>query len=48
MASAFVASTMFANLYNGGVLVDPNSSPTASIVQGIIDHARRDPTRRRK
>ena len=24
MASAFVASTMFANLYNGGVLVDPN------------------------
>jgi hypothetical protein len=39
MASAFAASTMFANLYNGGVLVDPNSSPTSSIVQGIIDNA---------
>jgi hypothetical protein len=39
IASAFVASTMFANLYNGGVPVDPASPITTDIASMIIDHA---------
>jgi hypothetical protein len=39
VASAFVASTMFANDYNGGTLVNPNSSPAAATTQEIIGHA---------
>ena len=39
IASAFVASTMFANLYNGGLPVDPDSPITTAIASTIIDHA---------
>jgi hypothetical protein len=37
IASAFVASTAFANLHNGGAPVDPNSPIAAAIVSSIID-----------
>lgn len=38
MSDAFVASDMFANLYNGGVNVDPHSAPiTAGVLTGIIE-----------
>jgi hypothetical protein len=37
IASAFVASTAFANLHNGGALVDPDSPIAAAIVSSIID-----------
>jgi hypothetical protein len=39
MAEAFVASTMFGNIYNGGTAVDPNTPITASIVSTIIQAA---------
>jgi hypothetical protein len=39
MATAFVASTAFADTYNAGTPVDPNSPITRSIVQAIIEHA---------
>ena len=39
VANAFVASTAFADYYNGGVPVDPNSAPTVTLTQEIIDHA---------
>jgi hypothetical protein len=39
IASAFVASSMFANKYNGGILVDPNSAITSSIATEIIQNA---------
>jgi hypothetical protein len=39
VANAFVASTAFADQYNGGVAVDPNSAPTVTLTQEIIDHA---------
>jgi hypothetical protein len=39
VASAFVASTEFANDYNGGTSINPNSAPTVPITQEIIDHA---------
>lgn len=37
MASAFVASDMFANLYNNGVNVDPSSAIAANVIQGVIN-----------
>jgi hypothetical protein len=39
VANDFVASTAFANYYNGGVPVDPNSVPTVTLTQEIIDHS---------
>ena len=39
VANAFVASTAFADNYNGGVVVDPNSAPTVTLTQEIIQHA---------
>jgi len=39
MAEAFVASTMFGNIYDGGTAVDPNAPITASIVAAIIQAA---------
>jgi hypothetical protein len=39
IAAAFVASTMFANKYNGGVSVDPNSTITSTIANEIIQNA---------
>jgi hypothetical protein len=39
VANDFVASTAFANYYDGGVPVDPNSAPTATLTQEIIDHS---------
>jgi hypothetical protein len=37
IASAFVASTAFANLHNGGVAVDPNSPIATAVVSSLID-----------
>jgi hypothetical protein len=37
IASAFIASTAFANLHNGGVPVDPNSPIATAVVSSIID-----------
>jgi hypothetical protein len=39
IASAFSASVAFANIYNTGTPVDPNSPITSAIAQGIIEHA---------
>jgi hypothetical protein len=39
IASAFVASTMFANKYDNGVPVDPNAQITQPIAQEIIANA---------
>ena len=39
IAASFVASTMFANKYNGGVLVDPNSTITSPLAAEIINNA---------
>ncbi len=39
IASAFIESSAFANLYNGGSVVDPNSTATSSIVEQIIANA---------
>jgi hypothetical protein len=39
ISNAFVASTMFANKYNGGVTVDPNAPITFHIAQEIIENA---------
>ena len=39
IAAAFVASTMFANTYNGGIPVDPNSTVTSTIASEIIQNA---------
>jgi hypothetical protein len=38
VASAFVSSTAFANMYDGGHLVDPNAAASAPITSAIIDH----------
>jgi hypothetical protein len=39
IAVAFVASTMFANTYNGGTPVDPNSTITSAIASELIHNA---------
>ena len=39
IAATFVASTMFADKYNNGSPVDPNSPITSSIASGIIGNA---------
>jgi hypothetical protein len=39
VASAFIETSAFANLYNGGNAVDPNSTATSSIVEQIIANA---------
>jgi hypothetical protein len=39
IASAFIESSAFANLYNGGNAVDPNSTATSSVVEQIIANA---------
>ena len=39
IASAFIASTAFANAYNGGTPVNPNSPITTPITSALIDHA---------
>ena len=39
ISDAFVASTMFANKYNGGVAVDPSAPITFNIAQEIIENA---------
>jgi hypothetical protein len=39
IAAAFVASTTFANKYNGGIAVDPNSTITSTIAGEIILNA---------
>ena len=39
IATAFVASTMFANTYNTGISIDPNSTITSPIASEIIQNA---------
>ena len=39
IASAFVASTMFADQYNGGTPVDPNAPITSGLAEEIIHNA---------
>jgi hypothetical protein len=39
IAAAFVGSTAFANTFNGGTPVDPNSPITSTVANGIIEHA---------
>jgi len=39
MAEAFVGSTQFGNVFNGGTAVDPNTPITASILSAIIQAA---------
>ena len=38
VTAAFVASTAFANQYNNGTAVNPNSAVTPAITQAITDH----------
>jgi len=39
LCSAIVASQTFANVYDGGAIINPNSPVTASIVQALYSHA---------
>ena len=39
LCSAIVASQTFANVYDGGTLINPNSPVTASIVESLYAHA---------
>ena len=39
LCSAIVASQTFANVYDGGTLINPNSPVTASIVEALYTHA---------
>jgi hypothetical protein len=39
LCSAIAASQTFANVYDGGTIIDPNSPVTASIVQALYTHA---------
>jgi hypothetical protein len=36
LATAFVSSQTFANVYNGGLLLDPNSSVTSDVVEALF------------
>jgi hypothetical protein len=39
IATAFVQSQTFANVYNGGAPVDPNSPVTPAVVDNLFEHA---------